>query len=72
MDLISMTEARRLVSRTTIEDAVRSGRVPVYTSGLDRRRRMVRADDIRELGEIRQIDRPARRENETVTSLTAA
>lgn len=71
-ELISLTQAKRLASRGTIDDAIRAGRIPVYTSGLDRRKLLVRAEDVRQLSEVRQIDRQAIQEVETATPRTAA
>lgn len=54
-ELITLSEAEGIVSRRTVAEAVKSGQLPVFVSGTDRRRRLVRADDVRTLAEPRPL-----------------
>jgi hypothetical protein len=54
-ELIPLSEAKKIASRRTIAEAVESGRLPVYVSGVDRRKRLVRVDDVRQISEARPL-----------------
>jgi hypothetical protein len=54
-ELIALSEAKKIASRRTIAEAVTSGRLAVYVSGVDRRKRLVREDDVRRISEARPL-----------------
>jgi hypothetical protein len=55
-EFVGLDEARRLLSPGTIEAAVKSGDLPVYKAGIDRRRRLFLRRDVERVAAPRPIE----------------